>query len=88
MKQMEGHLIAFAGLDPSIHQSGQYEGISRLSNRGNRHLRRVIFLITLCAVRSQNIFREYFLKRKAEGLPPRRLSLLRLTSCLEFFLPC
>ncbi len=66
------HVIAFAGLDPSIHQSGQYEGISRLSKRGNRHLRRVVFLMTLCAVRSQNIFREYFLKRKAEGLPAKK----------------
>jgi transposase len=66
------HVIAFAGLDPSIHQSGQYEGISKLSKRGNRHLRRVIFLMTLCAVRSQNIFREYFLKRKGEGLPPKK----------------
>ena len=56
------HLIAFAGLDPSIYQSGQYEGISRISKRRNRHLRRVVFLMTLCAVRSQNVFREYFLK--------------------------
>ena len=66
------HVIAFAGLDPSIHQSGQDEGISRLSKRGNRHLRRVIFLMTLCAERSQNVFREYFLKRKEEGLPPKK----------------
>ena len=66
------HLIAFAGLDPSIHQSGQYEGISRISKRGNRHLRRVVFLMTLCAVRSQNAFREYFLRRKQEGLPPKK----------------
>ena len=66
------HVIAFAGLDPSIHQSGQYEGISRISKRGNRHLRRIVFLMTLCAVRSQNVFREYFLRRKEEGLPPKK----------------
>ena len=66
------HVIAFAGLDPSIRQSGQYVGISRISKRGNRHLRRVVFLMTLCAVRSQNVFREYFLKRKEEGLPPKK----------------
>lgn len=66
------HVIAFAGLDPSVHQSGQYEGISRISKRGNRHLRRVIFLMTTCVVRSNNIFRQYFLKRKAEGLPPKK----------------
>ena len=65
-------VIAFAGLDPSIHQSGQYEGRSTISKRGNRHLRRVIFLMTLCAVRSKNTFREYFLRRKQEGLPPKK----------------
>ena len=66
------HIIAFAGLDPSIHQSGQYEGRSTISKRGNRHLRRIIFLMTLCAVRSKNAFREYFLRRKREGLPPKK----------------
>jgi len=66
------HVIAFAGLDPSVHQSGQYEGTSRISKRGNRHLRRVIFLMTTCVVRSNNVFRLYFLKRKAEGLPPKK----------------
>ncbi len=66
------HIIAFAGLDPSIHQSGQYEGRSTISKRGNRHLRRIIFIITLCAVRTKNAFREYFLRRKQEGLPPKK----------------
>ena len=66
------HVIAFAGLDPSINQSGQYEGISRISKRGNRHLRRIIFMMTMCSVRSNNVFREYFLRRKQEGLPPMK----------------
>jgi transposase len=66
------HVIAFAGLDPSIHQSGQFEGMSKISKRGNHHLRRVIFLMTTCVVRSNNIFRQYFLKRKQEGLPPKK----------------
>lgn len=65
-------VIAFAGLDPSIHQSGQYQGQSKISKRGNRHLRRVIFMMTMCAVRSDNVFREYFLRRKREGLPPMK----------------
>jgi transposase len=66
------HIIAFAGLDPSIHQSGQYVGRSTISKRGNRHLRRIIFLMTLCAVKCKNTFREYFLRRKQEGLPPKK----------------
>jgi transposase len=77
------HVIAFAGLDSSIHQSGQYEGFSRLSKRGDRHPRRVIFLMTLCAVRSQNIFREYFLKRKEEGLRPKKAILARAHKLLR-----
>jgi transposase len=66
------HIIAFSGLDPSVHQSGQYEGRSTISKRGNRHLRRIIFLMTLCAVKGKNVFREYFLRRKQEGLPPKK----------------
>lgn len=65
-------LIAFAGLDPSTRQSGKYEGPSKISKRGNRHLRRIIHIMTMCAVRSKNVFREYYLRRKAEGLPPMK----------------
>jgi transposase len=65
-------MIAFAGLDPSINQSGQYEGISRISKRGNRHFRRIIFIITMCSIRADNVFREYYLRRKQEGLPPMK----------------
>lgn len=66
------HVVAFAGLDPSIYQSGQHEGHGRISKRGNRHLRRIIFMMTMCAIRSENVFKAYFLKRKQEGLPPMK----------------
>ena len=39
-------LIAAAGLDPSTYQSGKYQGKSRISKKVNRHLRRVIWLMT------------------------------------------
>lgn len=63
------HVIAFAGLDPSIHQSGKFEGSSKISKRGNRHLRHLIYLMTSCVVRQENIFQVYYQKRRAEGLP-------------------
>jgi transposase len=63
------HLIAFAGLDPSVHQSGKFEGVSRISKRGNRHLRYIIYLMTTCVVRGNNIFRSYYQKRRSEGQP-------------------
>jgi transposase len=61
-------LIAAAGLDPSTYQSGKYEGASRISKRGNRHLRRVIWLMARGVVFSNDLFRAYFYKRKRDGL--------------------
>ena len=61
-------LIAAAGLDPSTYQSGKYEGASRISKRGNRHLRRVIWLMAKGVVFSNDLFRVHFYKRKSEGL--------------------
>jgi transposase len=65
-------LIAFAGMDPSVHQSGKFVGTSKLSKRGNRHLRRVIYLMTTSVVSQNAFFKAYFLKRKEEGLPPQK----------------
>jgi transposase len=65
-------LIAFAGLDPSLHQSGKFVGKSKISKRGNRHLRRAIYLMA-ASVASQNpFFKSYFIKRKKEGLAPQK----------------
>jgi len=65
-------LIAFAGMDPSVSESGQYIGASKLSKRGNRHLRRAIYLMTASVVSRNTCFRAYFQKRKAEGLAPQK----------------
>jgi len=65
-------LIAYAGLDPTVYQSGKYQGKSKLSKRGNRHIRRVIWLMTSMAIRFNEVFREYFVKRRNEGLPYKK----------------
>ena len=65
-------LIAYAGLDPSIHQSGKFMGASKLSKRGNRHLRRAIYLMTSSVVSQNVFFKAYFLRTKQEGLPPQK----------------
>jgi transposase len=64
-------MLAFSGLDPMTHQSGKYEGMSVISRRGNRHLRKIIYTMTFCAVRYDGPFRHYFFRRKREGLPFR-----------------
>ena len=65
-------LIVFAGMDPSVCQSGQYIGKSKLSKRGNRHLRRAIYLMTAAVVSQNTFFKAYFLRRKREGLIPQK----------------
>ena len=62
-------LIAYAGIDPTVYQSGQYQGASRISKRGNRHLRRVIWLMTVNVIQHNEVFRAYFLKKKSQGQP-------------------
>ena len=61
-------LIAAAGLDPTVYESGKYKGQSKISKRGNRHLRRVIWLMTTKVIISNQVFRAYYFKRRKEGL--------------------
>jgi len=65
-------VIAFAGLDPSVHQSGKHVGHSRISKRGSRYLRRVIWQMAVKVIRYNETFREYFMKRRQEGLIYRK----------------
>jgi len=65
-------LIAFAAMDPSVCQSGKNIGKSKLSKRGNRHLRRAIYLMTAAVVSKNAFFKAYFLRRKKEGLIPQK----------------
>ena len=62
-------LIAFMGIDPTVYESGQFKGKSRLSKRGNKHLRRIIWLMAHKIVRFNSIFKKYFQKRLSQGLP-------------------
>jgi transposase len=65
-------LIAASGLDPSTYESGKYAGKSRISKRGNRHLRRVIWLMATRVIINNDLFKAYFKKRKKDGLPYKK----------------
>jgi transposase len=65
-------LIAFAGLDPSVRQSGKFVGQSKISKRGNRHLRRVLYLMAYRVVEDNSFFKEYFIRKKKEGIAPQK----------------
>ncbi len=60
-------LIAYAGIDPSVYQSGRYQGTGKISKRGNRHLRRVIWIMTKNVIHHNALFKRFFLKKRKEG---------------------
>jgi len=65
-------LIAYAGLDPTVYESGNFKGKSKISKRGNRHLRRVIWLMSVNVIRHNPVFRDYFERRRKQGLPYKK----------------
>lgn len=74
IKQFESHkkVIAMAGLDPALYQSGKIDRKGRISKRGNRHLRRVIWLMATKVIQFNERFKQYYLKRVKDGLPYKK----------------
>jgi transposase len=71
INKFESHkkVIAMAGIDPAIYQSGKIDRKGKISKRGNRHLRRVIWLMTTKVIQFNQRFKQYHLKRIKDGLP-------------------
>ena len=70
--ERSGKIIAMAGLDPAVYQSGNHEGKGRITKRGNRHLRRIIWMMTTRVIQYSDVFKVYYLKRRKEGLPYKK----------------
>ncbi|MBS4214808.1 IS110 family transposase [Neobacillus rhizophilus] len=76
-------LVAFAGIDPSIFESGRFKGtVNRITKRGSSRLRHALFMAVKCAIRdcrkkktTDNIIprnkrlREFYDKKREEGKP-------------------
>ena len=61
-------LVAFAGIDPSINQSGEFTGSENLiSKRGSPFLRRALFLAAFVAENSNTTLNDYYQKKIKEG---------------------
>ena len=69
-------LIAFAGLDPVIRESGHWKGRGRISKRGNRSLRRVLFLMSVAVIRHNPVFHELYDRKRREGKVYRQAVLI------------
>lgn len=62
-------LVAFAGLDPTVSQSGEYEAPRRhISKRGSPYLRRTLWAMASVEVRREGPWRDYYQRRRAQGM--------------------
>ena len=64
-------IVAFAGIDASVNQSGEFEGTSnRMSKRGSPYLRRALYQASLVAVTGKKpdpALQAFYQKKLAEG---------------------
>lgn len=61
-------LVAYAGIDASIHQSGNYQSTNaRMSKRGSPYLRTALFRAALVASTHDPVFKAYYQKKRSEG---------------------
>lgn len=72
-------LVAFAGIDPSVRQSGKFKGSkNKMSKRGSRYLRRVLYMIVACSIRKKRngeyanpLLHKYYELKLTEGKKPK-----------------
>ena len=63
-----GKLAAFAGIDPTVKQSGEFNGTkNKMSKRGSPYLRRAIWLASTVAAFKDPAINQFYEKKKAEG---------------------
>ena len=60
-------LVAYAGLDPRIHQSGDGERHRGISRRGRRQIRAILYLAALTAVRCNPVIKSFYGRLKEAG---------------------
>lgn len=61
-------LLAYAGLDPSVRQSGNFNASStKISKRGSKHLRYAIYTAASLIIFNNDTFYEYYTTKRALG---------------------
>jgi len=60
-------LVAFAGMDPKLKESGKYSGQVKISKRGSPYLRRAIYLASFIAIQNDDYFRAVYDNHRQKG---------------------
>lgn len=84
-----GQMLSFAGLEPSVSQSGTQSFNGHMVKRGSPHLRYALMNVATTVVNNNRTFSDYYWKKRNEGKYHRvalshvAKKLLRLIFCLE-----
>ncbi len=69
----KNELVAFAGLDPRISESGQDDGDHmHITKKGNKRLRYLLYLAVTCSIRlkrDDNSIKDFYIKKKQQSNP-------------------
>ena len=75
-------LVAFAGVDPSVHQSGHFTAtVNRITKRGSSRLRHALFVAAMCGLRASGSKRmqAFYQAKRAAGKPHK----VALVACIN-----
>jgi len=64
-------MLAFAGLEPAVSQSGKSEHFGKMVKRGSSHLRYALLNVCMPVVKFNYVFAQYYNKKIAAGKPHR-----------------
>jgi transposase len=58
--EQSGQLVSYCGLDPQLRQSGKWAGKTTISAKGNAHIRRILYMPALTAIRCNKPLRAVY----------------------------
>lgn len=65
-------MVAYAGIDPRLRESGKHQGQVRMSKRGSPQLRHAIYLAAQTAARTDDYFQAILQRQLERGKPKRK----------------
>ena len=79
-------VVAYAGIDPTIYQSGQLTGLHlKISKKGNKKLRSLLYLAITCMIKTNRntSIVEFYKKKKASGMKPKAALIASMNKTLR-----
>lgn len=79
-------VVAYAGIDPTIYQSGQLTGLHlKISKKGNKKLRSLLYLAVSCMIKTNRntAILEFYKKKKASGMKPKAALIASMNKTLR-----